>query len=46
MGSDYKTGKLELEAQEPNSLFDYEIKPEKKKKKNNKVENSINNSEL
>lgn len=46
MGSDYKTSKLELENPESNSLFDYEIKPEKKKKKHTKVENSINSTEL
>jgi len=46
MGTDYKsTSKLELENPEPNSLFDYEIKPEKKKKKS-RVESSINNTEL
>lgn len=46
MGSESRASKLELENPESNSLFDYEIKPEKKKKKHNKVDNSINNTEL
>lgn len=45
MGTESRAGKLELENPESNNLFDYEIKPEKKKKKA-KVENSINNTEL
>jgi hypothetical protein len=46
MGAEYKTSsKLELENPEPNSLFDYEIKPERKKKKS-KIESSINRTEL
>jgi len=46
MGTEYRTSKLELENPESNTLFDYEIKPEKKKKKHNKVESSINNTDL
>ena len=46
MGTDYRTSKLELENPEPNTLFDYEIKSEKKKRKNAKNETSINNTEL
>jgi len=45
MGTELRSSKLELENPESNSLFDYEIKPEKKKKKS-KVDNSINNTEL
>jgi hypothetical protein len=45
MGTESRSSKLELENPESNSLFDYEIKPEKKKKKS-KVDNSINNTEL